>query len=113
MAAKHKVEGEAVLQLKNFDDCRPVMSEDITEEAVVLFVSSKSLPPRGRVHPGHSSPLSTRPSARELMTSVGQEGKLGEVEDNEEPDSDEEVRQELEVNAHIFVKIRTVSKNPR
>jgi hypothetical protein len=47
------------------------------------------------------------------MTSVGQEGKLGEVEDNEEPDSDEEVRQELEVNAHIFVKIRTVSKNPR
>ena len=64
VAAKHKVEGEAVLLLKNFDDCRPVMSEDITEEAVVLFVSSKSLPPRGRVHPGHSSPLSTRPSAR-------------------------------------------------
>ena len=44
MAAEHKVEGEAVLLLKNFDDCRPVMSEDITEEAVVLFVSGESLP---------------------------------------------------------------------
>ena len=30
----------------------------------------------------------------ERMKSVGQEGKMGEVEDNEEPDSDEEVIKE-------------------
>ena len=44
VAAEHKVEGEAVLLLKTFDDGRAVLSEDITEEAVVLFVSSESLP---------------------------------------------------------------------
>jgi len=44
VAAEHKVEGEAVLLLKTFDDGRAVLSEGITEEAVVLFVSSESLP---------------------------------------------------------------------
>ena len=40
---------------------------------------------------------SARPGLRRLeerLTSVGQEGKMGEVEDNEEPDSDEEVMEE-------------------
>merc|ERR1712121_595058 len=44
VAAEHKLEGDAVLLLKTFDDGRAVLSEGITEEAIVSFVSSESLP---------------------------------------------------------------------
>jgi len=44
VAAEHKIEGDAVLLLKTFDDGRAVLSEGITEEAIVAFVSSESLP---------------------------------------------------------------------
>ena len=44
VAAEHKIEGEAVLLLKTFDDGRAVLAEDITEEAVAAFVASESLP---------------------------------------------------------------------
>jgi len=43
VATELKVEGEAVLLLKNFDDGRAVLTE-ITEESVGSFVSSESLP---------------------------------------------------------------------
>jgi protein disulfide-isomerase A1 len=44
VAAEHKVEGEAVLLLKTFDDGRAVLAEGITEESVAAFVTSESLP---------------------------------------------------------------------
>merc|ERR1712055_908961 len=44
VAAEYGVEGEAVVLLKDFDDGKAVLSEGITEEAVVKFVSSESLP---------------------------------------------------------------------
>jgi len=44
VAAEHKVEGEAVLLLKTFDEGRAVLAEGITEEAVAAFVSSEALP---------------------------------------------------------------------
>jgi len=44
VAKEYKVEGDAVLLLKSFDDGRAVLSEGITEEAVSKFVSSESLP---------------------------------------------------------------------
>jgi protein disulfide-isomerase A1 len=44
VAAEHKIEGDAILLLKTFDDGRAVLSEGITEEAVAAFVSSESLP---------------------------------------------------------------------
>merc|ERR1712055_1210782 len=44
VAAEYKIEGEAVLLLKTFDDGKAVLSEGITEEAVSKFVSSESLP---------------------------------------------------------------------
>merc|ERR1712179_604044 len=44
VAAEHKIEGEAVLLLKTFDDGRAVLAEDITEEAVAAFVAGESLP---------------------------------------------------------------------
>ena len=40
VAAEHKIEGEAVLLLKTFDDGRAVLAEDITEAAV----AGESLP---------------------------------------------------------------------
>merc|ERR1712121_623291 len=44
VAAEHKIEGEAVLLLKTFDDGRAVLAEDITEAAVAAFVAGESLP---------------------------------------------------------------------
>merc|ERR1711963_868199 len=44
VAAEHKIEGEAVLLLKTFDDGRAVLSEGITEEAVASFIAGESLP---------------------------------------------------------------------
>ena len=44
IAAEYGVEGEAILLLKDFDDGKAVLSEGITEEAVVAFISSESLP---------------------------------------------------------------------
>merc|ERR1712241_1499336 len=44
VAAEHKIEGEAVLLLKTFDDGRAVLSEGITEEAVAAFIAGESLP---------------------------------------------------------------------
>merc|ERR1712106_1151178 len=44
IAAEYGVEGEAILLLKDFDDGKAVPSEGITEEAVVAFISSESLP---------------------------------------------------------------------
>merc|ERR1712154_717761 len=44
VAAEHKIEGEAVLLLKTFDDGRVVLSEGITEEAVASFIAGESLP---------------------------------------------------------------------
>ena len=44
VGSEHKLEGEAVLLLKTFDDDRAVLTEGITEEAVTTFVSSESLP---------------------------------------------------------------------
>merc|ERR1712112_141609 len=44
VAAEHKLEGDAVVLLKTFDDGRAVLSEGITEEAITMFVSSESLP---------------------------------------------------------------------
>merc|ERR1712172_297493 len=44
VAAEHKIEGEAVLLLKTFDDGRAVLAEDITEEAVAAFIAGESLP---------------------------------------------------------------------
>jgi len=44
VAAEYKIEGDAVLLLKNFDDGRAVLSEEITEEAVSMFVASESVP---------------------------------------------------------------------
>merc|ERR1712180_168152 len=44
VAKEYKVEGDAVVLLKTFDDGRAVLSEGITEEAVSKFVSSESLP---------------------------------------------------------------------
>merc|ERR1712121_467112 len=42
VAAEHKIEGEDVLLLKTFDDGRAVLAEDITEAAVVAFLSVKA-----------------------------------------------------------------------
>merc|ERR1712203_547618 len=44
VAAEHKIEGEAVLLLKTFDDGRAVLAEDITEAAVAAFIAGESLP---------------------------------------------------------------------
>merc|ERR1712088_662525 len=44
VAAEHKIDGEAVLLLKTFDDGRAVLSEGITEEAVASFIAGESLP---------------------------------------------------------------------
>merc|ERR1712012_739104 len=44
VAAEHKIEGEAVLLLKTFDDGRAVLSEGITEEAVASSIAGESLP---------------------------------------------------------------------
>merc|ERR1712240_79650 len=44
VAAEHKLEGDAVVLLKTFDDGKAVLSEGITEEAITMFVSSESLP---------------------------------------------------------------------
>merc|ERR1712190_29673 len=44
VAAEYKIEGEAVLLLKTFDDGRAVLSEGITEEAVASFIAGESLP---------------------------------------------------------------------
>merc|ERR1712080_78586 len=44
VATEYKVEGEAVLLLKTFDDGRAVLSEGITEEAVASFIAGESLP---------------------------------------------------------------------
>lgn len=44
VAAEYKIEGEAVLLLKTFDDGKAVLSEGITEESVTAFVASESLP---------------------------------------------------------------------
>merc|ERR1712088_421155 len=42
VAAEHKIEGEAVLLLKTFDDGRAVLSEGITEEAVASFIAKEN-----------------------------------------------------------------------
>merc|ERR1719318_2088492 len=42
VSKEHKIEGDAVLLLKTFDDGRAVLSEGITEEAITKFVSSES-----------------------------------------------------------------------
>merc|ERR1712088_535449 len=42
VAAEHKIEGEAVLLLKTFDDGRAVLAEDITEAAVAAFITVKA-----------------------------------------------------------------------
>merc|ERR1711936_1019100 len=42
VAAEHKIEGEAVLLLKTFDDGRAVLAEDITEAGVAAFLSAKA-----------------------------------------------------------------------
>merc|ERR1712123_74480 len=44
VAAEYGLEGEAILLLKDFDDGKAVLSEGVTEEAVVAFISSESLP---------------------------------------------------------------------
>jgi protein disulfide-isomerase A1 len=44
IAAEYKVEGEAVVLFKKFDDGRADLTEGITEEAVVKFVGSEALP---------------------------------------------------------------------
>lgn len=44
VAAEHKLEGDAVLLLKTFDDGKAVLTEGITEEAIAAFVGSESLP---------------------------------------------------------------------
>jgi len=44
VAAEYGVEGEAVVLLKKFDDGKAVLTEGITEEAVLKFVSSEALP---------------------------------------------------------------------
>merc|ERR1712179_859443 len=44
VAAEHKLEGDAVLLLKIFDDGKAVLTEGITEEAIAAFVGSESLP---------------------------------------------------------------------
>jgi len=44
VAAEYKIEGEAVLLLKTFDDGKAVLTEGITEESVTAFVASESLP---------------------------------------------------------------------
>ena len=44
VAAEHKIEGEAVLLLKTFDDGRAVLAEDITEAGVAAFIAGESLP---------------------------------------------------------------------
>jgi len=44
VATEYKIEGDAVLLLKTFDDGRAVLAEDITEEAVAMFVAAESLP---------------------------------------------------------------------
>jgi len=44
IASKYKVEGEAVLLLKTFDEGRAVLSEEITEKTVNTFVTVESLP---------------------------------------------------------------------
>jgi protein disulfide-isomerase A1 len=45
VAAEYKIEGEAVLLLRTFDDRRAVLTEGINEESVAAFVASESLPP--------------------------------------------------------------------
>jgi len=42
--AEYKVEGEAVVLIKDFDDGRADLTEGLTEEAVTAFVASESLP---------------------------------------------------------------------
>jgi protein disulfide-isomerase A1 len=44
IAAEYKVDGEAVVLFKKFDDGRADLTEEITEEAVVKFVGSEALP---------------------------------------------------------------------
>lgn len=44
VAAEYKVEGEAVVLFKKFDDGRADLTEGITEEAVAKFVGSEALP---------------------------------------------------------------------
>merc|ERR1719187_268979 len=44
IAAKHEVTGEAVVLFKKFDDGKAVLTEGITEEAVLKFVGSEALP---------------------------------------------------------------------
>jgi len=44
IAAEYKVEGEAVVLFKKFDDGRADLTEGITEEAVMKFVGSEALP---------------------------------------------------------------------
>ena len=43
VTAEHKIEGEAVLLLKTFDDGRVVLAEDITEAGVAAFIAGESL----------------------------------------------------------------------
>jgi len=42
--AEYKVEGEAVVLIKDFDDGRADLSEGLTEEAITAFISAESLP---------------------------------------------------------------------
>merc|ERR1712106_909969 len=42
--AEYKVEGDAVVLIKDFDDGRADLTEGLTEEALTAFISSESLP---------------------------------------------------------------------
>jgi len=42
--AEYKVEGEAVVLIKDFDDGRADLTEGLTEEAITAFISAESLP---------------------------------------------------------------------